>query len=149
MITNYVDEETLWEERVSRLIKTARHSLSEDWMEKKKNSRSKNRITKKKKREGDMHGFNLLNALARNRRTKRTHILGRSFASISICNRMHAYTCILSLFLCLLLGIFHVAFSTCRQSIRTLERAAWIRNTRTTRKPAPSTRWSSSVVIIS
>lgn len=92
---------------------------------KKKNSRSKNRITKKKKkREGDMHGFNLLNALARNRRTKRTHILGRSFASISICNRMHAYTCILSLFLCLLLGIFHVAFSTCRQSIRTLERAA-------------------------
>lgn len=82
---------------------------------KKKNSRSKNRITKKEKTEGNMHGFNLLNALARNRRTKRTHIL---FASISTCNRMHVYICILSLFLCLLLGIFHVAFSTCRQSIK-------------------------------
>lgn len=91
---------------------------------KKKKIREVKIVLRKKKREGDMHGFNLLNALARNRRTKRTHILGRSFASISICNRMHAYTCILSLFLCLLLGIFHVAFSTCRQSIRTLERAA-------------------------
>lgn len=149
MITNYVDEETC-EKNVCRDwsrqpdIRWAKI----EW-KKKKIREVKIVLRKKKKREGDMHGFNLLNALARNRRTKRTHILGRSFASISICNRMHAYTCILSLFLCLLLGIFHVAFSTCRQSIRTLERAAWIRNTRTTRKPAPSTRWSSSVVIIS
>lgn len=72
---------------------------------KKKNSRSKNRITKKEKTEGNMHGFNLLNALARNRRTKRTHIL---FASISTCNRMHAYTYVY----CHSFSVFCLAFST-------------------------------------
>lgn len=119
------------EERVSRLIEMARHSLSEDWMKKKGKKKKKleaeNRITIKKKKkggkEGNMHGFNLLNALARNRRTKRTHVSSRSFASISFCatgcTRVYCHS----------LSLSGLAFSTshflssCSQSIRTLERA--------------------------